>query len=82
VGESDVGVAIEPNPDVWPESDEAKLRFIAEVKAHVAQDKIASSIEQIFFHPSFPVDSRHNAKIYRDQLSQWASKLAKQNKAA
>jgi len=30
-------------------------------------------IREIFFHPAFPVDIRHNAKIDREQLSRWAS---------
>jgi len=31
-------------------------------------------IETILFHPSFPVDIRHNAKIFREVLSIWAEK--------
>jgi olefin beta-lactone synthetase len=30
-------------------------------------------IEQIYFHPDFPVDVRHNAKIHRLQLTRWAA---------
>jgi acyl-coenzyme A synthetase/AMP-(fatty) acid ligase len=38
-------------------------------------------IKIILFHPKFPVDIRHNAKIYRDRLGVWASrKLAKERK--
>lgn len=33
-----------------------------------------SSIKQILFHKSFPVDIRHNAKIGREKLSRWAEK--------
>ena len=32
-------------------------------------------IKDVFFHPAFPVDIRHNAKIDRNKLSMWASKL-------
>lgn len=31
-------------------------------------------IEQILFHPDFPVDVRHNAKIQREKLVVWARK--------
>lgn len=31
-----------------------------------------ASIERILFHPSFPVDIRHNAKIFREKLALWA----------
>jgi len=29
-------------------------------------------IQTILFHPSFPVDIRHNAKINREKLALWA----------
>jgi acyl-CoA synthetase (AMP-forming)/AMP-acid ligase II len=29
-------------------------------------------ISRFLFHPKFPVDVRHNAKIYREQLATWA----------
>jgi olefin beta-lactone synthetase len=35
------------------------------------------TIETILFHPSFPVDIRHNAKIFREKLALWAAELVK-----
>ena len=32
------------------------------------------SITTILFHPTFPVDIRHNAKIFREKLALWAEK--------
>jgi acyl-coenzyme A synthetase/AMP-(fatty) acid ligase len=31
-------------------------------------------IQKILYHPSFPVDVRHNAKIFREKLAAWAQK--------
>lgn len=31
-------------------------------------------IKQFLFHPAFPVDIRHNAKIFREKLALWAEK--------
>ena len=31
-------------------------------------------IRTILFHPSFPVDIRHNAKIFREKLAVWAAR--------
>jgi hypothetical protein len=31
-------------------------------------------LEAIVFHPSLPVDVRHNAKINREALAAWAAK--------
>ncbi len=36
---------------------------------------VSKGITTILFHPSFPVDIRHNAKIFRDQLATWAEPL-------
>lgn len=32
-------------------------------------------VESVAFHPGMPVDPRHNAKIHREELSQWVKKL-------
>jgi len=34
----------------------------------------AAKVEAFLFHPRFPVDIRHNAKIGREQLARWAQK--------
>jgi acyl-CoA synthetase (AMP-forming)/AMP-acid ligase II len=34
----------------------------------------AAAIKTILFHPAFPVDIRHNAKIFREKLAVWAAK--------
>ena len=44
---------------------------ILNLGTHDAQTK---QIRTLLFHPSFPVDVRHNAKIFREQLARWASK--------
>jgi len=44
-----------------------------------AQFPHTKEIKTILFHDGFPVDIRHNAKIYREKLGVWASrKLAKE----
>jgi acyl-CoA synthetase (AMP-forming)/AMP-acid ligase II len=35
---------------------------------------LTESIDTFLFHPSFPVDIRHNAKIFREQLAKWAER--------
>jgi olefin beta-lactone synthetase len=40
----------------------------------IARDHIHThSIDTILFHPAFPVDIRHNAKIFREKLAVWAA---------
>jgi len=31
-------------------------------------------IQEVLFHKSFPVDIRHNSKIFREKLAEWASR--------
>jgi len=37
-------------------------------------NELTRSIKPILFHPGFPVDVRHNAKIDREQLAGFASR--------
>lgn len=39
--------------------------------------RLTGEIGIILFHPSFPVDIRHNAKIFREKLAAWAEKKVK-----
>ncbi len=38
------------------------------------QHELTQDIETVLFHPSFPVDIRHNSKIFREKLAVWAEK--------
>ena len=40
---------------------------------------LSKSIRNILFHPSFPVDIRHNAKIFREKLAVWAAERMAQS---
>ena len=37
-----------------------------------AANPLTASIRTILFHPAFPVDIRHNSKIFREKLAAWA----------
>ncbi len=43
-----------------------------ELLAIGSRHPITNSITEILFHPAFPVDVRHNAKIFREKLAAWA----------
>ena len=51
-----------------------ELRHLGEGFVHTAQ------VETILFHPRFPVDIRHNAKIGREKLAAWAAKRLRRNR--
>jgi acyl-coenzyme A synthetase/AMP-(fatty) acid ligase len=72
-----IGVDGQPALVVEPQSrsltPDARRRLTAELRAIGAGDPVTSSIRRFYFHHSFPVDARHNAKIFRDRLATWAS---------
>ncbi|CAG37360.1 fatty acid CoA ligase family protein [Desulfotalea psychrophila] len=47
--------------------------LLEDVRALAAADPLTAEIEHFLVHRSFPVDIRHNAKIFREKLSVWAS---------
>jgi acyl-CoA synthetase (AMP-forming)/AMP-acid ligase II len=44
-----------------------------ELLALGARHAHTQAIKTVLFHPSFPVDIRHNAKIFREKLAVWAA---------
>jgi hypothetical protein len=44
-----------------------------ELRARAAANELTGRIDTFLFHDDFPVDIRHNAKIFRDKLAAWAT---------
>jgi acyl-CoA synthetase (AMP-forming)/AMP-acid ligase II len=53
---------------------ESKVAIAADLRALGARHAHTRAIETILFHPGFPVDVRHNAKIFREKLALWAAR--------
>jgi acyl-CoA synthetase (AMP-forming)/AMP-acid ligase II len=45
----------------------------AELQQLALQNELTRQIEHFLVHPGFPVDIRHNAKIFREELALWAA---------
>lgn len=77
-----VGVSCSNNDDIIPAiiieaiktSTLPVQQLIVEVKAIGKQNPLTCDIDHYLIHPDFPVDIRHNAKIFREKLSVWTSK--------
>lgn len=67
-----VAVAVEPLPERMPHSARERQEFARSLAAIGVSSPVTRGITVFFFHPSFPVDARHNAKIFRDRLGEWA----------
>jgi hypothetical protein len=75
-----VGIGIKPNqtpviciePEGEVKTDKGKLE--KELLAIAVKHELTKDIKTILFHKSFPVDIRHNSKIFREKLAIWAEK--------
>ncbi len=63
-------IVIEPKKDTKIN----KNKLLEEVKERAAQSELTSDIKHFLVHKNFPVDIRHNAKIFREKLALWAQK--------
>jgi len=64
-------------PKVWPLGRGDRDRIAAELRAVGAGHDHTRAIDRFLFHRSFPVDVRHNAKIFREKLALWAARRAR-----
>ena len=53
-------------------SKNEQIRIRGELLKIGAAHAHTRAIRDIHFHPDFPVDIRHNAKIFREKLAVWA----------
>ncbi|MFH0924927.1 MAG: fatty acid CoA ligase family protein [bacterium] len=67
-------IIIEPFPRKMPKNNADKERFLEELFKLGEGNELTKGIKHILFHPSFPVDIRHNAKIFREKLALWAER--------
>ncbi|MFV0438003.1 MAG: fatty acid CoA ligase family protein [Desulfopila sp.] len=51
-----------------------KTKLLAEVEELAAASSLTSGITCFLIHRRFPVDIRHNAKIFREKLAVWAAR--------
>jgi len=47
-------------------------QLISELKKLGQKYPLTTNIDDFLIHPEFPVDIRHNAKIFREKLAVWA----------
>jgi len=71
-----VGPAGRQEPVLIVEPYEKKINkelLIAELQEIARRNELTNTIENFLVHPDFPVDIRHNAKIFREKLAVWAA---------
>jgi acyl-CoA synthetase (AMP-forming)/AMP-acid ligase II len=66
-------IILEPHRDRRPKNHGQEEALLGEIRAIGASSPLTSRIADFLLHPSFPVDIRHNAKIFREKLAVWAA---------
>lgn len=67
-------VIVELQPGRQPADRAGRERLFAELREQGERYPMTAGITHFLIHPSFPVDIRHNAKIFREQLAIWAER--------
>lgn len=67
-------IVIEPEPGKWRHRKRAHDRFVEELRVLARKHPHTAGIEFFLFRRRFPVDVRHNAKIFRERLAVWAAR--------
>lgn len=67
-------ICIEPEKNL---SGHELKRLLSEVKDIARENPLTEPIRYFLIHRSFPVDIRHNAKIFREKLAEWAQRRIK-----
>lgn len=60
-------------PTSWPGSKTAQAELLQRARELASQHQTTKSISHFLLHKSLPVDIRHNSKIFREQLRDWAA---------
>jgi acyl-coenzyme A synthetase/AMP-(fatty) acid ligase len=77
IGDVPVPVLVaEPWPESWPSSRAARKQLLRELGELAARHESTRSIQHFLLRRKLPVDTRHNSKIFREQLRPWAARRA------
>ncbi|GAB5444958.1 MAG: fatty acid CoA ligase family protein [Fuerstiella sp.] len=74
-------IVVEPEVGHFPNTQTSTEGFEAELQQLAADHELTNSIRTILFHPSLPVDTRHNVKINREKLADWAQQQLQKAKS-
>ena len=67
-------LVVEPYPRHFPRGKQQRREFIDALKHLAASHRHTETIDDFLFSPGLPVDIRHNAKIFREQIAPWAER--------
>lgn len=65
-------LVVEPAGRPVPRGEHETAQFITALRRTARTTPRTAGIKRFLFHPSLPVDPRHNSKIHREELKAWA----------
>jgi acyl-CoA synthetase (AMP-forming)/AMP-acid ligase II len=65
-------LVVELWPGDAPQGRPAADRLISELLALAKSNDLTNAVCDVLIHPNLPVDIRHNSKIFREQVAEWA----------
>ena len=65
-------LVVEPAGRPVPRGEHETAQFITALRRTARTTPRTAGIKRFLFHPSLPVDPRHNSKIHREELKTWA----------
>ncbi len=66
-------IIVEPEQGCFPKSAAERRKLSGELLELGRKNELTATIQRVLFYSSFPVDTRHNVKINREALTEWAS---------
>ncbi len=72
-GSQTPAIIAEPWPEHWPKDKAAESKLLEELRQIGQSHPHTRPVRHYFLMRSLPVDIRHNAKIFREQLAIWAA---------
>jgi olefin beta-lactone synthetase len=73
-GNQTPGIVVEPKAGRMPRGKRQRQKLIDELRTLAQIADHTAAIEHFFIREALPVDVRHNVKINREQLAQWAAR--------
>ncbi|MFN3152201.1 fatty acid CoA ligase family protein [Bremerella sp.] len=71
-GEQIPVVIVQPWPGMYPDTPQEIDQLMGQLREIGNKNTLTDRIEHFLLHPNFPVDVRHNSKIFREKLTVWA----------
>lgn len=65
-------VIVQPWPGMYPDTPQEIDQLMDQLREIGNKNTLTDRIEHFLLHPNFPVDVRHNSKIFREKLKVWA----------